>query len=140
MNTKETGRLLIIGGNRGYRSSNKVYQVDECMNTLKLHSKLNIGRVGHAAVYINSKDIYVIGGYNADSNQWLSSIETCYDAFSSSPHGAEGGLVSQQSKWEMNAEMNEPRYYFGCCTWNNEFIFVFGGMNDRFMQSSLNEC
>lgn len=35
--------------------------------------------------------------------------------------------------------MNEPRYYFGCCTWNNEFIFVFGGMNDRFMSSQLNE-
>jgi hypothetical protein len=31
------------------------------------------------------------------------------------------------------AEMNEPRYYFGCCTWNNEFAFVFGGMNDKFM-------
>jgi len=34
VNTKETGRLLIIGGNKGYRSSKKVYQVDECMNTL----------------------------------------------------------------------------------------------------------
>lgn len=68
VNTKETGRLLIIGGNKGYRSSNKVYQVDECMNTLKLHSKLNIGRIGHAAVYINNRDIYVIGGYNADNN------------------------------------------------------------------------
>ena len=25
VNTKETGRLLITGGNKGYRSSNKVY-------------------------------------------------------------------------------------------------------------------
>jgi hypothetical protein len=68
VNTKETGRLLIIGGTKHYRSSNKVYQVDECMNTLNKHSTLNIGRVGHAAVYINNKDIYVIGGYNADNN------------------------------------------------------------------------
>jgi hypothetical protein len=82
VNTKETGRLLVIGGNKGYRSSNKVYQVDECMNTLNLHSRLNVGRVGHAAVYINNKDIYVIGGYNADNNKWLSSMEVCYDAFS----------------------------------------------------------
>jgi hypothetical protein len=51
------------------------------MNSLILHSKLNIGRVGHAAVYINNKDIYVIGGYNADKNQWLASIEICPDAF-----------------------------------------------------------
>ena len=51
------------------------------MNMLKLHSKLNIGRVGHSAVYINNKDIYVIGGYNANNNKWLASIETCYDAF-----------------------------------------------------------
>ena len=75
--TKETGRLLLVGGTKGYRSSKKVYQVDECMNTLNFHSKLNIGRVGHAAVYIRNKDIYVIGGYNADTNQWLKSIEIC---------------------------------------------------------------
>ena len=48
---------------------------------LNLHSKLNFGRVGHAAVYINNKDIYVIGGYNSTKNQWLASVETCYDAF-----------------------------------------------------------
>lgn len=66
--TKETGRLLLVGGTKGYRSSNKVFQVDECMNTLNKHSKMNFGRVGHAAVYIRNKDIYVIGGYNADSN------------------------------------------------------------------------
>lgn len=47
----------------------------------------------------------------------------------------------------MKEEMHEPRYYFGCCTWKNDFnnyIFVFGGMNDRFMQSEipegLNKC
>lgn len=37
-----------------------------CMNTLLKHSEMKVGRVGHAAVYINNKDIYVIGGYNAD--------------------------------------------------------------------------
>ena len=35
--------------------------------------------------------------------------------------------------------MNEPRYNFGCCTWNNEFIFVFGGMNDKFMTQQASE-
>jgi N-acetylneuraminic acid mutarotase len=94
------------------------------MNTLNLHSKLQIGRVGHAAVYINNKDIYVIGGYNSNKNQWLASVETCYDAFN----------LDQKPEWTPMAEMNEPRYYFGCCTWNNEFIFVFGGMNDKFME------
>jgi N-acetylneuraminic acid mutarotase len=38
------------------------------MNTLILHSRLNVGRIGHAAVYINNRDIYVIGGYNANTN------------------------------------------------------------------------
>lgn len=98
VNTKETGRLLIIGGNKGYRSSNKVYQVDECMNTLKRHSRLNIGRVGHAAVYINNKDIYVIGGYNADTNQWLSSVETCYDAFANV--GVPEDQIVNHPRWE----------------------------------------
>jgi len=125
LNTKETGRLLIIGGNKGYRSSRRVMQVNECMNVLNLHSKMNIGRVGHAAVYINNKDIYVIGGYNADDNKWLASIETCYDAFNPD---------IPEKTWEVGAEMNEARYYFGCCTWSNEFIFVFGGMNDKFME------
>ena len=84
---------MIIGGNKGYKSSKKVFLVDECMNTLMLHSKLNVGRVGHAAVYINNKDIYVIGGYNADSNQWLSSVETCYDAFNSYQGGKTSDLI-----------------------------------------------
>lgn len=81
LNTKETGRLCIIGGNKGYNSSRRVLQIDECMNKMNLHSKLNIGRVGHAAVYINNKDIYVIGGYNQNKNEWLASVEVCYDAF-----------------------------------------------------------
>lgn len=55
LNTKATGRLLIIGGNTGYHSSKKCWYVDECMNQLSLHSKLKTGRVGHAAVYISSK-------------------------------------------------------------------------------------
>jgi len=96
------------------------------MNTLNLHSKLNLGRVGHSAVYINNKDIYVIGGYNADKNEWLATVEICYDAFNPD---------NIQPTWELGAEMEEPRYYFGCCTWNNEFIFVFGGMNDKFMEA-----
>lgn len=132
VNTKDTGRLLITGGNKGYRSSNKVYYVDECMNTLNKHSRMNFGRVGHAAVYINNKDIYVIGGYNADSNIWLGSMEVCYDAFNQAGIVGEDGKAPQPT-WEMSVPMNEPRYYFGCCTWNNEFIFVFGGMNDQFM-------
>ena len=147
VNTKETGRLLIIGGNKGYCSSRKVLQVDECMNRLNLHSKLQIGRVGHAAVYINNKDIYVIGGYNANKNEWLASVETCYDAFSQSLDQTDNsnstttaGIASGiMPKWELNAPMLEPRYYFGCTTWNNEFIFVFGGMNDKFMEVELSE-
>ncbi len=59
---------MLIGGNKGYRSSCKVYSVDECMNNLKKHSKLGIGRVGHSALLIKNKDIYVIGGYNSDKN------------------------------------------------------------------------
>ncbi len=129
LNTKETGRLLIIGGNLGYRSSRKCFQLDECMNMLNLHSKLALGRVGHAAVYINNKDIYVIGGYNSNKNQWLASVETCYDAFN----------PDQKPEWVPMADMNESRYYFGCCTWNNEFIFVFGGMNDKFMEMPMSE-
>lgn len=42
---------------------------------------MNIGRVGHSAVLVNNKDIYVIGGYNADKNEWLASVEACIDAF-----------------------------------------------------------
>lgn len=33
--------------------------------------------------------------------------------------------------------MKEARYYFGCCTLNNQHIFVFGGMNDSFMLNEL---
>lgn len=59
----------------------------------------------------------------------MASVETCYDAFN----------FDQQPEWVTKAEMNESRYYFGCCTWNNEFIFVFGGMNDKFMEQPMSE-
>ena len=68
LNSKELSRLMIIGGNKGYRASNKVYYVDECMNSLIKHSKLKTGRVGHGALLIHNKDVFVIGGYNADKN------------------------------------------------------------------------
>lgn len=73
--------MIIIGGTKGYGSCNKVLVVDECMNSLIFHSKLNIGRVGHSAVLVNNKDVIVIGGYNAEKNQWLASVEACNDAF-----------------------------------------------------------
>jgi hypothetical protein len=81
LNAREVGRMLIIGGNKGYGSSNKVLYVDECMNCLILHSKLNTGRVGHSAIMVHNKDVYVIGGYNADKNEWLASVEACMDTF-----------------------------------------------------------
>lgn len=81
LNTKELGKLIIVGGNKGYRSSKKVYIVDECMNNLILHSKLNTGRVGHSVVLVNNQDIFTIGGYNSNNNQWLASVEKCSDAF-----------------------------------------------------------
>ena len=89
----------------GYNSSNKVLLVDECMNNLIKHSKLEFGRVGAAAVLINNKDIYVIGGYNSDKNMWLKSTEVCFDAFE-----------REDPKWEQRRELNEARYYFGACT------------------------
>lgn len=33
--------------------------------------------------------------------------------------------------------MNEARYHFGACTWGDEHIYVFGGMNDKFMESRV---
>jgi len=133
--TKETGRLLLVGGTKGYSSSNKVYQVDECMNTLNKHSKLHTGRVGHAAVYVKNKDIYVIGGYNADSNQWLRSMEICQDAFANV--GIKDPKDYKVIKWENGADMKESRYYFGCCQVRDEHIYVFGGMNEGLLKSTL---
>ena len=51
------------------------------MNNLIKHSKLSVGRIGHAALLLNNKDIYVIGGYNSDKNLWLKSTEACFNAF-----------------------------------------------------------
>ena len=42
---------------------------------------MGIGRIGHGALLIKNKDIYVIGGYNSDKNEWLKSTECCSDAF-----------------------------------------------------------
>ena len=81
LNTKELGRLMLLGGNQGYRSSNKVYYVDASMNNLIKHSKMLIGKVGHSALLLRNKDLIVIGGYNSDKNEWLKGTEVCQDAF-----------------------------------------------------------
>jgi hypothetical protein len=101
------------------------------MNSLIFHSKMNQGRVGHSVVLVGNKDIFVIGGYNSDKNEWLASVESCADAFEGDEH--------TKKLWHEMAPMEEARYYFGCCTWNSEYILVFGGMNDRFMYSELGE-
>jgi hypothetical protein len=97
------------------------------MNNLIYHSKMNLGRVGHSALLIRNKDIFVIGGYNSDKNEWLASCEACVDAFE----------PDVTPEWTFMAEMNEARYNFGCTTWGSDFIFVFGGMNERFMYKDL---
>ena len=92
------------------------------MNSLILHSKLIVGRVGHGALLVNNKDLMVIGGYNTDKNEWLSSVECCPSAFED----------DSPKEWQQMADMNEHRYYFGYCIWNY-YVFVFGVMNDKFM-------
>jgi len=97
---------------------------------------MNLGRVGHAAVYINNKDIYVIGGYNSNENKWLASVELYQDAFTAINSGKQ---ADKPQTWEIISHMHEARYYFGCTTWGNEHIFVFGGMNEQFMLPQLKE-
>lgn len=42
---------------------------------------MKVGRVGHSAILIKNKDLYVVGGYNTDNNEWLKSVEMCPDVF-----------------------------------------------------------
>ena len=46
---------------------------------------MNIGRVGHSALLLKNKDIFVVGGYNSENNEWLKSTEACFDAFEDAP-------------------------------------------------------
>jgi Kelch motif len=43
----------------------------------------------------------------------------------------------KQITWEKGPEMNEPRYFFGCCAFKDESIYVFGGMNQDILKQSL---
>lgn len=70
---------------------------------------MKVGRVGHSAILIKNKDLYVVGGYNTDNNEWLKSVEMCPDVFE-----------DQNPKWQPMAEMHEARFNFGACNFKNE--------------------
>ena len=76
------------------------------------------GRYGHSQIYSNGY-VFVIGGYNHDDevgNQ-PSTLQSCEK------------YTPADNNWSNCSELSLPRAYAGCCQLNNEFIYIFGGLN-----------
>jgi len=75
-------------------------------------------RYGHSQTYL-SGSVYVIGGFNHDDipGQSPSTLNSC-EKFSPA-----------QNQWTHCADLQTPRAYSGCCSLNQESIYVFGGLN-----------
>lgn len=109
------GDIYLIGGvvvsmNNQERTSNEAYKYDFEKNTLKQIEPMKLPRSGHGIAYMNEK-IYCIGGY---TNENICS-KRC-----------EKYNVST-NKWEEIANLNFEANNACVCSFQNRFLFKFGG-------------
>lgn len=105
--TLPSGDVLITGGG----ISNSVYLFSTQKALPFPRCPMIHTRKEHASVFLNSY-VYVLGGYDGTTNQFLQTCER-YDL--------------EKDKWEPIPDMVLKKCAFGACTLNNRYIIVIGG-------------
>lgn len=84
-------------------------------------------RYGHASVYLNSM-VYAIGGFGHKDlpHEPPVTLAAC-----------ERMNVNAEKKWSHTNQMNEPRAFCSYVTFNSQYIYVFGGMQDYVVLDSI---
>lgn len=105
--TLPTGEIVITGG--GITRAASIFNFEQ--KKLRPLPEMNEIRKEHATVYLND-GVYVLGGYDGKTYQFLSSCEK-YDP--------------EAGKWSFIQPMKTPKCAFGACAVNNRYLFTVGG-------------
>eukprot|EP00347_Sterkiella_histriomuscorum_P004289 403361015 len=118
----KTCDLLLTGGCSvsTQKASNLTFKINTEDNQYKFNKMPTMiePRYGHSQLYLNGY-VYAIGGFNHDDNQGIqpSTLQICEK------------YTPSDNAWSSCSDLNVPRAYAGCCPFNNESIYIFGGLN-----------
>ena len=135
------GRIFFIGGSIFDKTSSCFIEYLEEWNMIYPHSNMNIERQNHWACFCNS-NIYAIGGYNFDKNEWLNTIESIklperpqidyqfnYDTISIfKPHESNQDPTSPRCDWTLyDDKMKYNRSNMAVVVQLERYIYIFCG-------------
>ena len=113
------GKLYITGGYYPVLKlfSQNTFILDENRSIMVALKSMNQPRADHAILYFKG-NIYVFGGMSykdAKNSKEIQSLNTCevYNV--------------AEDKWTMMPSFTKARQSFGICTFNDKYIFTFGG-------------
>ncbi|CDW74857.1 kelch motif family protein [Stylonychia lemnae] len=118
----KTCDIILSGGCSvmSQKASNKAFKINTEDGAYKFIRMQNLmeARYGHSQLYLNGY-IYAIGGFSHDDNPGVAPItlQSCEK------------YTPADNTWSYCAELIMPRAYAGCCPFNNESIYIFGGLN-----------
>lgn len=123
-------RIYLTGGcysTNGY-PSNKVAEFS--LNSIARPQKrrpMHHKRYGHLSVYLNGI-LYCIGGFTHKDlpKEPPSTLGSC-----------ERFTVNAEKGWKEVNSLCEPRAFSSCITFNSQYLYVFGGMQDYTVLSSI---
>ena len=116
------GEYLLTGGISlpDNKVSSKWYTLKIDFNVqFKLEVDMEIGRFSHSSILLN-EDVYVIGGINLDANS-LMTTEVALKSWEK--------YNIHNTKWEQISPMNIERSHFGITSFQDNYIYCFGGFN-----------
>ncbi|KRX01567.1 hypothetical protein PPERSA_01470 [Pseudocohnilembus persalinus] len=111
--TLPNGEILIMGG--GIQASVSKLSIFNKMELVRL-SPMQTPRKEHGSVTVGSKYVYVIGGYNSQKKEMLSSCER-YDI--------------KQDKWSYIPSMSVKKCAIAVCQQSDKYIYVMGGFDGK---------
>ena len=118
----KSGEVLLSGGCSvlSMKASNKCFKLNTEDGQFRFNriAPMQEPRYGHSQVYLNGY-VYAIGGFNHDDDVGMqpSTLTSCEK------------YTPADNTWANCAELLTPRAYSGSCAFNNESIYVFGGLN-----------
>lgn len=117
------GDIYLTGGRNPDGTKSKViYQYNPLEQNLVMVAEMSVPRSSHGICYCNNA-IYVVGGFT--DNQKMTNTCERYNILT--------------KKCELLTGMNNSASSICCCSFNNKFIFKFGGIGENRLLSNIIE-
>ena len=108
------GNIYLVGVTEDYTTSLKNTYISHKKNgEFEEISPMKAPRASHTLVSLYPHYIYAIGGYDYEKETYLSSCEV---------------LDVRSQSWSDAPQLLKPKSYIGGCSFNNAYIYIFGGL------------